>query len=258
MMLSGAPLFSVVIPTFEAGEKLVATLDSIRGQQSDSLEILVADGGSSDGTPQFLQKQTGIKWKSEKDRGVFDAMNWGIEHARGDWLLFMGAGDTLRSKALREVESLALQHREKLAVLYGDVWLCEEGYRYGGPFSRRKLRSWVPNHQGVFYNRRVFEILGGYELEYPIAADYAFNLKCWGDSRVEKIYCPILISDYEGRGLSKRVVDEGFERDKMRLIRQRLGFDAYALRRLELLTPPVLKSARVALLNRLAARRSHG
>lgn len=250
------PLFSLIIPTFNPGAKLQATLDSMGAQNCDNLEILVADGGSSDGTPQFLREQTEIKWKSERDKGVFDAMNWGIEQAQGDWLLFMGAGDLLRPGVLQSIEALALENREKLAVLYGDVWLCEENYRYGGPFSRRKLRSWVPNHQGIFYNRRVFEALGGYELEYPIAADYAFNFKCWGDGRVEKIYCPLLISDYEGRGLSKRVVDERFERDKMRLIRQRLGFDAYALRRLETLAPPFLKAARVAVLNKLAAKRS--
>lgn len=255
-MSSRAPLFSFVIPTFNAGEKLQTTLDSIRAQNFADLEILVADGNSNDGTAAFLAAQHNIRWKSEIDDGIFDAMNWGIEQSRGHWLLFLGAGDILRGGVLGRIETLARENCEKNALIYGDVWLCEENFRYGGPFSRRKLRNWVPNHQSIFYNRRVFELLGGYEAEYPFAADYAFNLKCWGEARVEKIYQPLLISDYEGRGLSTWIGDEAFAHDKMRLIRQRLGLDAYLLRRIEILAPLILKRARVAVLQKLASRKA--
>lgn len=249
-------LFSIVIPTFNAGDKIAATLDSIRAQNFENLEIVVADGNSSDSTLAFLAAQPDIRWESAPDRGIYDAMNKGIAESSGSWLLFMGAGDVLRPGVLRQIETTARQQREKTALIYGDVWLCEENFRYGGAFSRRKLRNWVPSHQSIFYNRRVFERLGTYELGYSIAADYAFNLSCWGSAAVEKIYRPVLISDYEGRGLSKQVRDEAFERDKMRLIRERLGWDAYLLRRLETLTPQCLKTARVALLQKLASQKA--
>lgn len=248
------PLFSFVIPTFNPGSKLEQTLDSIRAQHADDVEIIVQDGGSTDGTHSFLSEQNDIHWRSEADSGIFDAMNRGLKRATGDWLAFFGAGDVLRPGALETVRPVALQNRENLALIYGDAWLCEEQFRYGGAFSRLKLRSWVPSHQAIFYNRRVFKKWGGYELRYPIAADYAFNLRCWGDRDMKKIYVPMLLCDYEGRGLSKTVRDEAFERDKMCLIRQRLGWDAWMLRRLELAMPRSLKKWRVALLQNWAKR----
>ncbi len=246
------PLFSIIIPTFNASDKLRLTLDSIRAQNFADVEIVVQDGASTDETLPFLQTQSDLRWQSAPDNGIYDAMNRGIENSRGDWLAFFGAGDILRSGALSALQVLAAEKRGKLALIYGDAWLCEEEFRYGGAFSRRKLRSWVPSHQAIFYNRRVFQKLGGYEIGYPVSADYAFQLKCWGDAEIEKIYLPEILCDYEGRGLSKTVRDEAFERDKMRLIRQRLGWDAWLLRRLELLMPRALKDARVKLLQKRA------
>lgn len=246
------PLFSVVVPTFNAGAKLQRTLDSFRAQNADDLETWVQDGASSDGTRELLASRGDIGWSSEPDNGVFDAMNRGIARTSGQWLAFFGAGDLLRAGALDALRALALEHKNELALLYGDAWLCEEGFRYGGPFSRLKLRSWTPSHQAIFVNRRVFEKWGGFEEHYPIAADYAFNLRCWGDPKIEKIYVPCTLCDYEGRGLSKTVRDVAFERDKMRLIRQRLGFDAFLLRRLELMMPRSVKAWRVRLLQKRA------
>ena len=248
------PLFSVVIPTFNPGEKLAQTLDSLRAQNASDLQIIVRDGNSTDDTRAFLELQSDIEWTSERDKGVFDAMNRGLKQARGDFLAFFGAGDELEAGALDALRPLALEKKEKAALLYGDAWLCEEEFRYGGPFSRLKLRSWTPCHQAIWSSRRVFELLGGFEMRYSIASDYAFNLKCWGDRRIEKVYVPHLLCRYEGRGLSKQRRDDRFERDKMRLIRHRLGWDAWMLRRLELSMPPGLKAARVRLLQALARR----
>lgn len=248
------PLFSVVIPTFQAGEKLAVTFESLQAQGADDLEIVVQDGGSTDGTREFLAGPSDVEWESERDSGVFDGMNRGLKRARGEFVAFFGAGDEMEAGALAALRALALQKRGDAALLYGDAWLCEEGFRYGGAFSRLKLRSWTPCHQAIFYSRRVFELVGDYELRYPVASDYAFNLRCWGDGRIEKIYVPELLCRYEGRGLSKQQRDLKFERDKMGLIRRRLGYDAWLLRRLELAMPRGLKSARVRLLQALARR----
>ncbi len=251
------PLFSVVIPTFNPGNKLARTLDSLRAQNADDLQIFVQDGHSTDETRAFLELQSDVEWTSERDEGVFDAMNRGRKRARGDFIAFFGAGDELAKGALDVLRPLALEHRERAALLYGDAWLCEEEFRYGGPFSRLKLRSWTPCHQAVWSSRHVFDLVGGFETRYAIAADYAWNLKCWGDRRIEKIHVPHVLCRFEGRGLSKQGRDNRFERDKMRLVRHRLGSDAWMLRRLELAMPRGLKAARVRVLQALARRKSH-
>jgi glycosyltransferase involved in cell wall biosynthesis len=256
-MLSIPLVFSIIVPVYNAGEKLRDTLSSVVAQQfSDAetrYEVLVMDGGSTDDTlaiaREFEARNPGVRVYSEPDEGIYDAMNTAIRLARGQYLHFLGAGDILRQGVLEAL----ISHipAGDMVLIYGDVFLCDEQRIFGGPFSTAKLRNWNPPHQGIFYHRTVFERLGTYELKYPLSADYAFNMTCWGDNRVRKCYVPLVIADYEGGGASVQRRDSKFERDKMRLIRARLGRRAYWLRRLEVLMPTPLKQARLRLLRHL-------
>lgn len=232
------------------------SLDSILAQRDADAEIWVIDGASTDGTRELLESYGDrVRWISESDGGVYDAMNKGIARATGDWLYFLGAGDTLRPDVLRELAPRARELSEEsggvAALIYGDVWLCDEQRRFGGIFPPARLRSWNPSHQAIFYGRAVFEKLGGYDLRYPTAADYAFNLACWGDNEIVKNYVPLVIADYEGGGISVARPDAAFERDKLGLIRRHLGARAYWSRRLETAMPAPLKRLRLAVIGRL-------
>src|SRR5258705_11239297 len=89
--------FPIITPTLNSGPKLEATINSVLSQKEDLFEYIVVDGGSSDETLNLLRKHgERIKWISEKDRGVYDAMNKGIGMASGRYLYFLGAGDHLR------------------------------------------------------------------------------------------------------------------------------------------------------------------
>src|SRR5688500_3797522 len=93
------PTFSVVTATFNNGHLLPACLASVAAQQGVSVEQVVVDGGSSDGTPALLREwhdRLGA-WVSEPDSGISEAMNKGIARARGEWLLFLHADDVLDS-----------------------------------------------------------------------------------------------------------------------------------------------------------------
>lgn len=250
------PLFSIIIPTFNARDELQRSLDSMGAQSDADFEIWVVDGASTDGTRELLQSNgERVRWLSEADGGVYDAMNKGIAHARGEWIYFLGAGDVLRPDVLRAIapraRALLDLPGDVAALIYGDVWLCDENRRFGGPFSPARLRSWNPSHQAIFYRRAVFEKLGLYDLNYPTASDYAFNLACWGDNEIIKHYEPLVIADYQGGGLSVTRPDAAFERDKLALIRRHLGARNYWLRRLESAMPAPLKRLRLALIRRL-------
>ena len=245
------PLFSIIIPTFNAGEALRHSLDSVLAQTGADYEILVVDGASTDETIALLSSHgDGVAWSSEPDNGVYDAMNKGIARATGEWLYFLGAGDLLRPDVLRAIAPRARQ-LNGAALIYGDVWLCDQDQRFGGAFPPARLRSWNPSHQAIFYQRAVFEKLGVYDLQYRTAADYAFNLACWGDDEIVKQYVPLVIADYAGGGLSVTQPDAAFERAKLRLIYQHLGARNGWLRRLETAMPAPLKRLRLKLLQRL-------
>src|SRR5580693_3513958 len=88
---------SIIIVTYNAAATLQVCLESIYSQSYKDLEIIVIDGQSTDGTVDILKQNTArlAYWKSEKDEGVYDAMNKGVKHLTGQWVYFLGADDEL-------------------------------------------------------------------------------------------------------------------------------------------------------------------
>jgi glycosyltransferase involved in cell wall biosynthesis len=96
-------LFSIVTPSFNCGDCILENFRSVREQgfPPDQLEHWVIDGGSTDSTVELLKQQADIKWVSERDRGLSDAVNKGIQRAQGDWIIWLNADDFLAPDALR-------------------------------------------------------------------------------------------------------------------------------------------------------------
>ena len=175
---------------------------------------------SVDNINDLYESRPGLRVICQKDCGVYDAMNRGVEIAKGRYIYFLGAGDTLCEGALDSIIRMLPPH--DYGFLYGNVrWGQSE---YDGPFTPLKLIEKNICHQSIFYGRKVFDILGGYNLAYSVLADYELNLRCMGSSKVKKQYVPILVANYEGGGLSDRVNDRVFGADKKKLVRKHLGF----------------------------------
>jgi len=193
--------FSVITPTFNSGPKLAATINSVLSQKQELFEYIIVDGGSTDETLSIIRKYgRQIKWISEKDRGVYDAMNKGIGMARGQYLYFLGAGDLLKANIFERVDQIIGD--VPLTFVYGNVnWVGREVI-YFGEFDADMLAKSNICHQSIFYEQTIFDLIGKYDLKYPKLADYAFNLKCFADERIRKLYIAEIIADYEGGGLS--------------------------------------------------------
>ena len=95
--------FSVITPSFNCGNCIADNFRSVRDQgfPPDQLEQWVIDGGSTDGTVELLTQQPDIKWISETDRGLSDAVNKGIQRATGDWIIWLNADDLLAKDACK-------------------------------------------------------------------------------------------------------------------------------------------------------------
>ncbi len=251
-MNMSSPLFSIIIPTFNAAPKLAATLDSVVSQGADC-EVWVMDGASTDETARIIAPylaRENLSFYSERDAGVYDAMNRGIERARGRYLYFLGAGDALLPDALAAMAPHLPD--DDGSFVYGDVRLSD-GTIWGGRMGAQRLRKRNICHQAVFYGREVFERLGSYDLRYPILSDYAFNLRCFADADIAKIYADVTVATFEGGGLSASHYDEMFVADRLKLVRP-LGPLPYALSALEARVPPSLKEWRYQTWARLRAR----
>ncbi|RZK98792.1 MAG: glycosyltransferase, partial [Pedobacter sp.] len=108
---------SIIIVTYNAGQDLQACFDSIRKQASSAIEVIVVDGGSKDNTVDIIRANNDIiaTWISEKDDGIYDAMNKAIKLTKQDWIYFMGADDTLLPEFSTMLEAL----RDPYTIYYG-------------------------------------------------------------------------------------------------------------------------------------------
>ncbi len=236
-------LFSIITPTFNSGPKLEQTIQSVLAQNPALFEYVVMDGGSSDGTTETLARYgNSLRWMSRPDRGVYDAMNGGLQLMTGQFAYFLGAGDTLRPGIL---ETLAPRMpADPLAFVYGDVYAHDLQRRFGGRYTRWKLSRVNICHQALFCARGVYDRLGGFDLRYPVLSDYVFNVRCFGDSRIRKVYLNEVIADFEGGGLSATDRDTPFLHDRLRLFRDNLGLLPFAVNKAISLLPAPLKEAR--------------
>lgn len=95
------PKISIITVTYNAGIMLEKTLNSIQKQQYGNKETIVVDGKSTDNSLTVIQRYTGngtvTQWSSEPDKGIYDAMNKGVNRCSGQWVIFMNAGDTFAS-----------------------------------------------------------------------------------------------------------------------------------------------------------------
>lgn len=208
---------SIILCTYNSSRNLEKTLDSILAQSFDSYEVVIIDGASKDSTVEIMrscEERFGgkLKWISEKDNGVYDAMNKGIKIAKGDRLFFLGSGDIFYNEdVLKNVsEQIGLFDGE---VVYGKVELENTGVFLGGEFSTEKLIIGNIPHQAIFYKKNIFNIFGLYDTRYKTLADWVFNMQWFNSPKIRKKYIDIAISKFELDGISKTTYDKNFYAD---------------------------------------------
>lgn len=174
------PLISIVTVVFNDVANLQRTIDSIASQTYHNIEHIVIDGGSTDGTLDIIRRNTSIDyWVSERDRGIYDAMNKGIRHASGAWINFMNSGDVFFDRTTVEAVFLDSGILES-ELIYGDVEVdygVFKKIKKAGPVGSLKAGMQF-SHQSLFVRRSILE-KQGFDLSYRTAADYNFIFLCW-------------------------------------------------------------------------------
>lgn len=171
--------FSVVTVVLNNREGLLRTHASVAGQRYQDIEWLVFDGGSNDGTIDWLEEQQylPLRWWCAPDKGLFDAMNRGLDHALGDYIVFLNGGDEFaHDKVLEQVAAVARTPPEA-DFIYGDaIDISPDGNTTYYRHSRSHDARWwtmFACHQAMFFRRDRIGSLR-YRLEYRNAGDYQF------------------------------------------------------------------------------------
>jgi len=199
-----SPLLSIITVCYNPGNDLDETINSVLSQSCQFLEYIIIDGGSKDGTLEKLKKlnDSRVKWLSEKDDGIYDAMNKGIHLAKGKWLNFMNAGDQLEDGILDKISFLDYS---MVAILYGNHRKSRTTVIKPKKIEILKYGKIMACHQAMFFNK---ELLGS-------EVYYNSKLLLNGDSdlvtrvylkKYEIKYIDEVVAFYKGGGASNRFI----------------------------------------------------
>lgn len=196
------PFLSIITINYNNSIGLEKTIQSIIPQTFKDFEYLIIDGASNDGSLEIIQKnKTAIHYSiSERDTGIYNAMNKGIKASKGDYLLFLNSGDVLNgTSALADF----ISHKDFGGdIIYGD-YQYEDGEKIF-PDTLSPLffvRTSLP-HQSTLFKREVFEVMGLYQEDYTIVSDRAFYVKCFLSNRFVFKHVPYSLSIYDQNGVS--------------------------------------------------------
>jgi glycosyltransferase involved in cell wall biosynthesis len=210
-------ILTIIIPTYNSGKTLEGALKSIINQTIKDIEVLIIDGLSIDDTLEIAERHKlefpNLNVISEKDKGIYDAMNKGISMAKGTWLYFMGSDDSLYESTTIE----QVMNREGLKnseIVYGDVYSTRFNGCYDGLFSYSKLKNQNICHQSIFFRKTIFSKIGKFNLKYKGHADWDHNIRWFFSSSLSNTYVNQIIANYADGGFSSVNGDDVFIRDK--------------------------------------------
>lgn len=193
---------SLITVTYNSAAYLQDCLDSVVGQQYSNIEHIIIDGGSTDGTVDIIKKYNNhiAKWVSEKDNGMYDAINKGISLATGDIIGILNSDDMFASNDVISAIVNCFQDHQ-LDAVYGDLVYVNKidtnkvirlwkGFTYNR--SRFKY-GWMPAHPTFYLRRKLIDEHGGYESHYFTASDYEFMARYLYRYHISALYLPKLI-----------------------------------------------------------------
>ncbi len=172
-------LFTVITVTYNAEKTLMRTLKSVQEQNYLHIEHIIVDGKSTDGTVQLIREHTTkqTKWISEKDNGIYDAMNKATAMATGTYVCYLNAGDTFYDKQSVEKIIATAQQYHHPDILYGETVVVNNDGRF---LHNRRLKApeklhWQSFKQGMLVSHQAFiarrSIFEPYDLTYRFSAD---------------------------------------------------------------------------------------
>lgn len=211
-ILKDNPVVTVVTVTMNAAPSLKFTIDSVLGQTYPSIEYIIIDGGSTDESVSLMEAHNEqiTYWTSEPDQGIYDAMNKGIRHATGHWIIFMNSGDGFSSS---DVVQEAIKSADiDSDFIYGDV-------EYILPSGKRRISArpldlmWQRisfSHQSLFSRTDIMKH-NPFDCSYKVVADYEFYFKMYARganfSYIPKVIASVAPAGFSGDMLWRRTIE---------------------------------------------------
>lgn len=207
-------VLSVITINYNNKPGLADTFASVFCQTFSNFEYIVIDGGSTDGSNELIERHAAkiSRWVSEKDKGIYDAMNKGIAAASGEYLIFLNSGDCFNEANTLEQCMQYLSEFPAADILYADVYYVNgtsvkpEVYKHPSTLTLKYLKKQIPNQQASLIKSALFKEIGIFPQQYWLAADYWFYLKSFLAGKTIT-YMNFIMVRYNTTGLSATNVE---------------------------------------------------
>ncbi|SMO61511.1 glycosyltransferase family 2 protein [Solitalea koreensis] len=192
--------YSIITVCLNSEETIERCIRSVQCQKGQNIEHIVIDGLSSDKTLDIVKKYEDVTYLSEKDNGIYDAMNKGVNLSKGDYVLFLNSDDELKCNYFEECDRV---------LENSDFDFLGVGVKM---ISNQNVREWIPEnlsllkhlwrmpipHPGFLVKRNLFLKLGGFDTQFRIAADYDFVLRLFRLTNKGAVLKKSLVNFYLG------------------------------------------------------------
>ena len=205
-------MFSIITVTYNSLPTLKESYFSLLGQNYRNWEWIVQDGGSLDGTIDWLESLADdrINWVSQPDSGIYDALNKALERAKGQWIGLLHSDDLYPHNGVLEA---VFEVSQGFDVVYGDLLYVDSinlhrVYRNwkSGYFKPKLLyRGWMPPHPTLFLRKEIYQSVGLFDTQFRIAADYDYVLRVFSVPNLKVQYLPTILMLMRHGGASSRM-----------------------------------------------------
>ena len=193
------PRVTIITVSFNSAKSIQDTIESVLTQDYPNIEYIVVDGDSRDGTQAIISRYEGqiAQWISEKDQGMYDAMNKGIAMATGEIIGILNSDDVYMHSAVISEMVQAMQIAKVdtafADLIYVDAINKSKVLRYydSGQFTPAKFRwGWMPAHPTFFVKKYIYDLVGPFALDYQIAADFEMLIRILAVQKMSYVYIP--------------------------------------------------------------------
>ena len=221
---SDKPLITVITVVLNCEQHLENTIKSVISQKYDNIEYIIVDGGSADMSLNIIKRYEGQidYWVSEKDNGIYDAMNKAVSVAQGEWCYFLGADDIL----LDEYSLFVEKAKESTCIYYANVLIKKYGHISGGIFNKYKLMQQNICQQAILYPLFIFKYYR-FNLKYKLLSDYCLNIFLFCKYKFKHLDYTIAVFDDEGASCR---LDKAFNDDLNAIILANFGIGCYIIK----------------------------
>jgi len=217
--MTSKPFISIIVAVYNGAKTLQRCIDSVSDQTYPNKEIIIIDGGSTDGTIEIIRsnKDKITYWRSEPDNGIYNAWNKALDHVGGDWIYFLGSDDYLWKISVFEeiIPHMVKAESQDIRMVYGQVAMVTEddeiNYIEGMPWEyiwRNAIIDGICTfaHQGMFHHRSLFELYGKFDDSFKIIGDYEMLIRAYKDGEDAYFMDGLIVAGMQTGGISSNYI----------------------------------------------------